>query len=140
MSTLILSMPSEKSVDQVRSRVAANLRRLRLEKDYSQQYVSEYLGKTDYTAYQRLEYGKTELKLEDAAMLAKLYKVSIEVIWDPSYEPHVNEVGEKPYVTEYTPQPASKMHIQLELDGSESTLQKQIELLTSINEVLKNQQ
>jgi transcriptional regulator with XRE-family HTH domain len=132
-------MSSKKSVDMVRSRIAANLRRLRLEKDYSQQYVSEYMGKTDYTDYQRLESGKTELKLEDAAILAELYKVSLETIWDPSKEAHINEVSELEHVNEYQPAAKNKMHIQLELDGSETTLQKQIDLLTSINEVLKNQ-
>jgi transcriptional regulator with XRE-family HTH domain len=136
MSTVFLCMTSNKGVDLIRGRIADNLKRLRMEKNYSQQYVSEYMGKTDYTGYQRLESGKTELKLEDAAQLAQLYKVSIERIWNPEYEePKPQQVGEPPYVPAYSS--ASKMQLQLELDGSEETLKKQVELLTSINEVLK---
>lgn len=138
MSTLNLRMPSKKSVSQLRSRISANLKRLRLEKDYTQQYLADYLGKGDYSAYQRLEHGTTELSLQDAAMLAKLYKIPIEYIWDPSLEPHENQVNEKPYRNEYRSEVASKMQLQLELDGTETTLQKQIELLTSINDLLKS--
>ena len=136
MSTLILSMNSKKSLNQARSRVAANLRRLRLEKDFSQLYVSEILGKTDYTAYQRLESGKTELKLEDAVKLSQLYKIPIERIWDSNLVYEKTEVGENP--REYQQLGASKkVQIQVQLDGSEAMLQDQIELLTSINKVVK---
>jgi transcriptional regulator with XRE-family HTH domain len=131
-----LSMNSNKSLNQARSRVAANLRRLRLEKDYSQLYVSEILGKTDYTAYQRLESGKTELKLEDAVKLSELYKIPIERIWDNSLAQEKTEVGENPREYQILGAP-KKVQIQVQLDGSESMLQDQIELLTSINKVVK---
>lgn len=129
-------MYSKKSSNETRSRVAANLRRLRLEKDYSQLYVSEYLGKTDYTAYQRLESGKTELKLEDAIKLAELYKIKIERIWGNSSDFFEIDAGEKP--REYQIQtPPRIVQIQVQLDGSDAMLKDQIELLTSINEVFK---
>lgn len=129
-------MYSKKSSNETRSRVAANLRRLRLEKDYSQLYVSEYLGKTDYTAYQRLESGKTELKLEDAIKLAQLYKIKIERIWGNSSDFFEIDAGEKP--REYQIQtPPRIVQIQVQLDGSDAMLKDQIELLTSINEVFK---
>ncbi len=130
-------MPRKKSVNQARSRVAYNLKRLRLEKNYSQVFVSEHLGKTDYTAYQRLESGKTELKLEDAVKLADLYKVSVERIWE---EPRVGElpgeVSEKP--REYdSPVSTRYIQIQIQLDGSDELLNEQIELLISLNKALK---
>jgi transcriptional regulator with XRE-family HTH domain len=136
MSTLILSMNRKKSLNQARSRVAANLRKLRLEKDYSQLYVSEILGKTDYTAYQRLESGKTELKLEDAVKLSELYNIPIERIWDSTVSDERAEVGENPRAYQILGS-GKKVQIQVSLDGSEAMLQDQIELLTSINKVVK---
>lgn len=129
-------MSSKKSLNQARSRVAANLRRFRLEKDYSQLYVSEYLGKTDYTAYQRLESGKTELKLEDAVNLSRLYQIPIEHIWEYDPEKSTTEISEKP--SEYhLSGPSKKVQIQVQLDGTDATLEDQIELLTSINKIFK---
>lgn len=131
-------MSSKKTINQIRGRVASNLRRLRLEKDYSQQYVSEYMGKTDYTAYQRLESGKTEVKLEDAAILASLYHVPMETIWNGPPKTVENEISnqQESLKTELLPKPKS-IFIQIEIDGTKEKLDDQITLLRDINSVFK---
>ena len=132
-------MPRKKSVNQARSRVASNLKRLRLEKDYSQVFVSEHLGKTDYTAYQRLESGKTELKLEDAVKLAELYKISVERIWDEQRDGGLPvDIAVSENSREYvSPVTLRHIQIQIQLDGSDELLNDQIDLLISLNKALK---
>jgi transcriptional regulator with XRE-family HTH domain len=143
---------SKKNMNEIKKRIAANLRKLRLDRDYSMQYVAEYMGKTDYTGYQRLENGKTEVKFEDAAILAELYKVPMETIWRGIDYWRENQAGEKPRVyqieapknevveiKEITTKRKS-IFIQLEIDGTNDKLEEQIELLRSINAVLKVQE
>lgn len=134
---------------EIKKRIAANLRKLRLDRDYSMQYVSEYMGKTDYTGYQRLENGRTEVKFEDAAILAELYKVPMETIWSGVDFWRENQAPEKPRVyeieaskneVEQIKEVAAKrksIFIQVEIDGTKEKLEEQIDMLRDINSVLK---
>lgn len=116
-----------------KSRIAYVLKRLREERNYSQEYVAEKLGKNDSTAYSRIEQGRTELKYEDALKLALLYKIPMESIYDPNYtEKDIDAFREeRPH---YFNQ--SKLNLSITLDGSLDTLHKQFELLKKVNELL----
>lgn len=121
------------SIDIERSRIAQGLKALRLEHNYTQEYLADVLGKGDYSAYYRLESGKTELKFEDAFKLASLYSISMEEIYDPALRGSSRIMSE----ARTQLQPASRMNVNVVLDGQEQTLQKQIDLLTKVNELLK---
>mgnify|MGYP000156228896 CR=1 FL=1 len=119
------------SMDLVKSRIAQGLKSLRLEANYTQEYIAEVLGKGDYSAYYRLEAGKTELKFDDAYKLSQLYEVPMEQIYDPELK-KVKRVDE-PY-EQY--KPSNSLQMNVTLDGKESTLKKQVELLTKVNALL----
>lgn len=118
-------------MDVIKSRIAQGLKSLRLERNYTQEYVSEVLGKGDYSAYYRLESGKTELKFDDAAKLAALYKVPMERIYDPERKA-VDRVAdpEEQYGKK------NSLQLNITLDGREETLKKQVEILTKVNALL----
>ncbi|AWW31881.1 transcriptional regulator [Echinicola strongylocentroti] len=124
-------------MDEFRSKVAEGLRKLRLERDYSQEFVAEKLGKNDYTGYQRIELGRTELKFEDAYKLAKLYDVTMEHI----FHPDKNEGGLSKAQDAALPGYTKKNMVQMmvALDGSEEQLKRQFDFLKGVNEVIKAQ-
>ncbi|PRY90626.1 helix-turn-helix domain-containing protein [Mongoliibacter ruber] len=112
-----------------RSRIAEGLKSLRLQKNYSQEYIAEKLGKSDYTGYQRIESGRTELKFEDAYKLADIYNVPMEKIYNP-------DLNESSTFSEGSVAPYGKrevLHLNIYLDGTETQLDKQIELLKRVN-------
>jgi transcriptional regulator with XRE-family HTH domain len=119
-------------MDIFRSKIAEGLRRLRIEKDYSQEFVAEKLGKSDYTGYQRIESGRTELKYEDALKLSKLYKVPMEQLFDPDER--------KPMMVSESPKAVygkkNLVQMTVNLDGTEETLEAQYELLKGFNSVI----
>ena len=117
-------------MDLRKSAIAQGLKSLRLEKNYTQDFVASVLGKGDGSAIYRLENGKAELNLEDAARLAELYGVTIDEIYDPSKRSLVQEgvLEKKPIY-----QVKNKLQISITLDGTVIGLQKQIELLTKVN-------
>jgi transcriptional regulator with XRE-family HTH domain len=120
-------------MDLERSRIAHGLRRLREQKNYSQEYVADRLGKKEATAYSRIEQGRTELKFDDAFKLASLYKVSMERIYDPELKESNVETWADSRAKYET---VHKLNLQVTLDGSPETLQRQVELLQSVNQVL----
>lgn len=119
-------------MDLFRSKIANGLKTLRLQKNYSQEYLSDKLGKTDSSAYQRIEAGRTELKFEDAFKLATIYNISMEHIFDPDLRRSTEGFSEDRELY----QPKSRIQISVTLDGQEQTLQHQIELLTNVNKAL----
>jgi transcriptional regulator with XRE-family HTH domain len=116
-----------------RQRIAENLKELRLEHNYSQEYLGEVLGKNDYTAYQRLEHGKAELKFADAYKLARLYKIPMEHIFDPELRKE-DSLLVKDHPITYKKK--NLVQITVNLDGSEDFLESQIELLRGMNKVI----
>lgn len=76
------------------------------------------------------------MKFEDAFKLAALYKVPMEQIWDPSLRDrptdHFSEAREK-----YSP--ASRLNLNITLDGTPETLKRQVELMESVNKILSQQ-
>jgi len=57
----------------------ARMRSLREDNDYSQAYVGKILQKSQQ-GYNHIETGRAELKIEDLAILCKLYDVSADYI------------------------------------------------------------
>lgn len=123
-------------MDEQRRRIADHLRELRLQHNYSQEYLGETLGKNDYSAYQRLEHGKAELKFADAYKLAKLYKIPMEHIFDPRHReipPSQLREPKEPYGLK-----KNQIQITINLDGTEETLERQLTLLRDVNKLVKS--
>lgn len=119
-------------MNELKSRIAYNLRRMRTSKDYTLEYVADHIGKGHYSSYQRIELGQNDLKVEDAVKLANLYKTTVESIINPSEDSDTatfNEPG-YPYGRK------NSLNLNVILDGREDTLQKHIELLTKVNVML----
>jgi transcriptional regulator with XRE-family HTH domain len=121
-------------MDHFREKIAEGLRSLRVKKNYSQEYVADRLGKNDYTGYQRIETGRTELKFEDAYKLARLYKVPMEHIFNPD----LKNRDEKESIDQIHDLNYKKNLIQVtvNLDGTDDFLEHQIELLRGMNKVI----
>lgn len=56
------------------------LRQLRLEHNLTQAYLGKLLGK-DQTYYSRLETGQKEIKLSEATILAKEYRIDLNIFF-----------------------------------------------------------
>jgi transcriptional regulator with XRE-family HTH domain len=119
-------------MDLRKSAIAQGLKNLRLEKNYTQDFVASILGKGDGSAVYRLENGKADLNLEDAAKLAELYEVTIDEIYDPSKRYSGSGVSDS--IPTY--QVKNKLQVSVTLDGTPLGLQKQIDLLTKVNAIL----
>lgn len=115
-------------------RIAQNLKELRLEHNYSQEYIGEVLGKNDYTAYQRLEHGKADLKFSDAHKLARLYKIPMEHIFDPELRKEDSLLMKDHPIGNYKKK--NLVQITVNLDGSEDFLEQQIDMLRGMNKVI----
>ncbi len=55
------------------------LKNLREDNDYTQSYIGEILQKSQQ-GYSHIESGRSELKIEDLAILCRLYNVSADYI------------------------------------------------------------
>lgn len=121
-------------MDQVKAQIAHQLKSLRAKKHYTQEYIAELLGKTDYTAYQRIEHGKADLKYEDAFKLAEIYGVRMEDIMNPE-EKRKDSVGDLDRDA-YIRRQKNSVQLSILLDGDEITLARQIELLKGVNGLL----
>jgi transcriptional regulator with XRE-family HTH domain len=112
----------------LKSHIAENLRKHRVLRGYTQEYIAEYLGKKDYTAYSRYEQGRSNLKMEDAIRLADLYEVDVQELISkiPSvsngHETQRNQTG--------------LVSILVDLDGSSGKLESNIQKLKKINELI----
>ncbi|SMD41853.1 Helix-turn-helix [Aquiflexum balticum DSM 16537] len=115
----------------LKSNIAENLRKHRVLRGYTQEYIAEYLGKKDYTAYSRYEQGRSNLKMEDAIKLADLYQVDVQELI--SVSPKVNQSFENQKKSN------GLISILVDLDGSSSTLENNIIRLKKINELIAKQ-
>lgn len=139
-NTLNLSLTSEKKtfmediedMEETKRKIAENLKRLRIDHNLSQEQVGEGLGKREYTSYQRLEHGKSDLKFVDAVNVAKMYNIPMEWIFDP--ELRNTEEGTSSETSRFKKN--SSIQITLTIDGTEETLMKQFEILKNFNQVL----
>lgn len=113
---------------ELKSNIAENLRKHRVLRGYTQEYIAEYLGKKDYTAYSRYEQGRSNLKMEDAIKLADLYQVDVQELI--SVSPKVNDSFENHKKAN------GLISILVDLDGSSSMLESNIIRLKKINELL----
>lgn len=116
----------------LKSNIAENLRKHRVLRGYTQEYIAEYLGKKDYTAYSRYEQGRSNLKMEDAIKLAELYQVDVQELI--SVSPKVNQSLENNKTKSN-----GLVSILVDLDGSSSTLENNIIRLKKINELIAKQ-
>jgi transcriptional regulator with XRE-family HTH domain len=117
---------------ELKSSIAENLRKHRVLRGYTQEYIAEYLGKKDYTAYSRYEQGRSNLKMEDAIKLASLYEVDVQDLI--SVTPSIN------LPTEGLKKSSSLISVLVDLDGSTVTLESNIARLKKINELLAKQE
>lgn len=114
----------------LKSHIAENLRKHRVLRGYTQEYIAEYLGKKDYTAYSRYEQGRSNLKMEDAIRLAELYEVDVQELI--SVAPSVQSSPENHKRTNGNGQ----ISVLVDLDGSQNSLENSISRLKKINDLI----
>lgn len=105
------------------------LRKIRVWKNYSQEYVADQIG-VSVSSYARYELGKVQIDFYSVARLAKLYGLTIDEIFhfgDPGY-------GVEELKLDYVRR--EKVTVLVELDGLEETLGLWIKKLTAINQAI----
>jgi len=109
-------------------RVGQNLRRLRKQHKYTQEFLSRVLGRKSYHVYGKIENGEVRLNLEDAMILCRLYNVPIEDLLNSESKP-------------FSSRTASGREVQMlvTVDSSKVSLLKQINLLKNIQQALFNE-
>lgn len=55
------------------------LKKLRIENNYTQEYLAKYLGYRSKSGYSMLENRKVKLTIEHVKLLAQLYKVNTQI-------------------------------------------------------------
>jgi transcriptional regulator with XRE-family HTH domain len=118
----------------LKNHIAENLRKHRVLRGYTQEYIAEYLGKKDYTAYSRYEQGRSNLKMEDAIRLAELYEVDVQDL-----------IGTPPSFSTQNDFPKKngnhgQISVLVDLDGSTNSLESSILRLKKINELIARQE
>ncbi|MBW3468913.1 helix-turn-helix domain-containing protein [Arthrospiribacter ruber] len=125
----------------LKSNIAENLRKHRVLRGYTQEYIAEYLGKKDYTAYSRYEQGRSNLKMEDAIKLSELYEVDVQELI--SVAPTVNhsyDFSKKANGNHQNGNGNGHVSVLVDLDGSSSSLESNIIRLKKINELIARQE
>jgi len=117
---------------ELKSHIAENLRKHRVLRGYTQEYIAEFLGKKDYTAYSRYEQGRSNLKMEDAIKLAELYQVDVQELI--SVSPTIS--GASDHATTN----GKHISVLVELDGSNEKLENNIKRLKKINELMTKEE
>ena len=69
----------KKDVPQKIEKILANLRLQRIQKGYSQEYLAEQLGLTQY-AYHKIENGKTKLQVKCLLELCMVLEIQVEAL------------------------------------------------------------
>ncbi|MFN3802605.1 helix-turn-helix domain-containing protein [Belliella pelovolcani] len=125
----------QKKLDDYYDKVSKHIKSLRESHGQTQEHIAIVLGKKDYSNYQKIESGRSRLTLFDAKKLAKHYKVPVNEILNP-YEKNDEDyfLNEENGANHYGPK--NKVNINIELDGSDETLEKSLELLKKVNGLL----
>ncbi|AGA78243.1 helix-turn-helix domain-containing protein [Echinicola vietnamensis] len=116
---------------ELKQHIAENLRKYRVLRGFTQEYIADYLGKKDYTAYSRYEQGRSNLKMDDAIKLSELYDVQIQelVNGSPSIKhKHVNGTSVQ----------GNHFSVMVSLDGSMDTLENQLKRLKRLNTLIEH--
>ena len=106
------------------------MRKLRVLKNYSQEYVAECI-KIDASTYARYEKGETQIRFDQVVLIADLYGLSLDEFYhyeDPNYKPRA--IGEVEYSLK------KRMMISIELDGKKATLEYWIDKIRKVNAAL----
>lgn len=127
----------KKETDRFNREVALNLKRLREERNFTQEYMADCIGKDYSSGYATLEQGKKRLSFEDALKISDCLNVPLMRILDPNYDPSKGNVSEEEQARYGKPKESS-MQVSVTLTGDHSNLQKQIRLLEKVNEILAN--
>lgn len=118
----------------LKSHIAENLRKHRVLRGYTQEYIAEYLGKKDYTAYSRYEQGRSNLKMEDAMKLAELYEVEVQELISTAPSVSLQHESFKKNGNH------GQISVLVDLDGSPNSLESSILRLKKINELIARQE
>lgn len=107
------------------------MRKLRVLKNYSQEYVAEVI-KIDVSTYARYEKGETQIKFEQAVKLADLYNLTLDQFYhydDPEFRPVVKDP-----TTVYSLEKTKRtVTVSIELDGEKSTVDFWIDKIRKLN-------
>lgn len=116
----------------LKSHIAENLRKHRVLRGYTQEYIAEYLGKKDYTAYSRYEQGRSNLKMEDAIRLADLYEVDVQEL--------ISIIPSANHLQDSKKKQSGLVSILVDLDGNSGKLESNIQRLKKINDLIAKQE
>ncbi len=114
---------------ELKKHIAENLRKYRVLRGYTQEYIADYLGKKDYTAYSRYEQGRSNLKMDDAIKLSALYEVEVQDLIKGA--PSINNSPES------TPNVEKNLSVLITLDGTPETLENQLKRLKKMNAMIE---
>lgn len=127
----------DKETDRFRREIAQNLKKLRTEKNFTQEYMAECLGYDYSSGYSTLETGKKYLSFEEAVKISEILKVPMERILNAADDaPTDSVIMEEGHP--YGNQKRSSMNVSVTLTGDHMNLQNQIRLLEKVNEILAN--
>ncbi|GAB3656936.1 hypothetical protein GCM10028791_29150 [Echinicola sediminis] len=110
---------------ELKQHIAENLRKYRVLRGFTQEYIADYLGKKDYTAYSRYEQGRSNLKMDDAIKLSELYEVEVQELINGT--PSIKAKSDKEAMQGNT------FSVMVTLDGSVDTLENQLKRLKKLN-------
>lgn len=102
------------------------IRRLRVDRNFSQEYVAEYLG-ISLSSYSRYENDKVQIDFNSVVKLADLYKLTLDDMYRGVQRTEIAKSG-------YTR--SNKISVTVELDGDKETLDYWIDKLTAINKIV----
>lgn len=114
--------------DILKEKLSEKLRILRNRHGFSQEYMAQVMGKNDHTAYQRIETGRTEIKLDDFVKLAKIFSVPLDDLLNLDELPVRAKVNDNKQVTE--------IPFTITLNGDLENFEKLVVVARQINLVL----
>ena len=113
----------------------SNLRRVRIDKDYTQEYMAESIAPKHATTYSKIERGVVRLELEDAIKICEYLGMSVQEMLDYGENSTSNKVMEEPQAP-YGKQEPNIVHLSLSIDGRVRTLNRNIETLKKVHEAI----